>query len=79
MPEPCQRQGRGGPRPFYERLGFVPTGRLVDGLERLPGRLVRGRAQQRHHAAHEGQPPGGLGVRGEDEDRREDDCGVSGW
>ena len=23
--------GRGGPRGFYTRLGFVPTGRLVDG------------------------------------------------
>lgn len=24
-------EGRGGPRPFYEGLGFVPTGRIIDG------------------------------------------------
>jgi RimJ/RimL family protein N-acetyltransferase/ribosomal protein S18 acetylase RimI-like enzyme len=24
-------EGKGSPRPFYERLGFVPTGRLLDG------------------------------------------------
>lgn len=24
-------EGRGSPRPFYERYGFVPTGRIVDG------------------------------------------------
>lgn len=24
-------EGRGSPRPFYERLGFVPTGRVVEG------------------------------------------------
>ncbi|MGA0894774.1 MAG: GNAT family N-acetyltransferase [Ilumatobacteraceae bacterium] len=24
-------EGQGGPRPFYERLGFVPTGRVIDG------------------------------------------------
>ncbi|MFM7251693.1 MAG: GNAT family N-acetyltransferase [Ilumatobacteraceae bacterium] len=24
-------EGPGGPRPFYERLGFVPTGRVVEG------------------------------------------------
>jgi RimJ/RimL family protein N-acetyltransferase/GNAT superfamily N-acetyltransferase len=23
--------GKGSPRPFYERLGFVPTGRIIDG------------------------------------------------
>jgi len=23
--------GPGGPRPFYERFGFVPTGALLDG------------------------------------------------
>ena len=23
-------EGRGSPRPFYDRLGFVPTGDLVD-------------------------------------------------
>ncbi len=24
-------EGQGSPRPFYERLGFVPTGNTVDG------------------------------------------------
>ena len=23
-------EGRGSPRPFYERFGFVPTGQIVD-------------------------------------------------
>ena len=31
-------EGTGSPRPFYERLGFAPTGRIVDG--ETEGRLA---------------------------------------
>ena len=31
-------EGRGSPRPFYERYGFAPTGRIID--EETEGRLV---------------------------------------
>lgn len=33
-------EGRGSPRPFYERAGFVPTGRMIDG--EVQARLVIG-------------------------------------
>jgi hypothetical protein len=33
-------EGPGGPRPFYEKLGFTETGRQVDG--ETEGRLVLG-------------------------------------
>ena len=34
-------EGAGGPRPFYERRGFVPTGRIIDGETEAQLHLAR--------------------------------------